>query len=260
MSLTDTPDARRAYDTLAPHYDLLTAGYNYDRWIAALHALAVEHGVPGKRVLDLGCGTGHAIPFLVEHGYDVSACDLSPAMVEVARRKAPIAELFVADMRALPDVAPFDLVLCLDDAVNYLLSEQDLHAAMSSVHRVLAPDGLLIFDVNTHLTYEGAFARDRVCSDPNRVVIWRGHGLQSGEPETALATVEIFAVVDQSHLWQHAVSEHVQRHWRHDELVAAARAAGLGVVTAVGQRAGAVLDATPDPGRHTKVVYVARSA
>jgi SAM-dependent methyltransferase len=257
MSIIETPDARQAYDTLAPHYDLLTAGYDHDRWIAALHALAVQHGVPGGRVLDLGCGTGRAIPSLLKHGYDVSGCDLSPAMIEVARRSASSIELFVADMRALPDAGPFDLVLCLDDAVNYLLSEQDLHAAMRSVQRVLAPGGLLIFDVNTGLTYENAFARDRVCSDAERVVAWRGHGFQPGEPQTARATVEIFAAVDHSDLWERSVSEHVQRHWRHQELVSAALGAELAVVAAVGQRTGAVLEPNPDPARHTKVVYVA---
>jgi SAM-dependent methyltransferase len=258
MTLTDAPDAQRAYDALAPHYDLLTAGYDYARWIAAVHALATKHAVPGRRVLDLGCGTGHAIPALVECGYDVSACDLSPAMVDVARGKASIPEPFVADMRSLPDVGPFDLVLCLDDAINYLLSERDLDAAMKSVYRVLAPHGLLIFDVNTRLTYTGAFACDRVCSDGDRVVAWRGHGLQPGEPETARATVEIFVATERSDLWQHAVSEHVQRHWSHDELVTAARAGRLVPVEAVGQRTGAVLDPTPDPERHTKVVYVVR--
>ncbi|MDQ3850373.1 MAG: class I SAM-dependent methyltransferase [Actinomycetota bacterium] len=258
MTLTRRSPALEAYESLAPHYDLLTAGYEHRRWIAALHELVIRHGLPGRRVLDLACGTGRAVQPLVALGYTVTGCDLSPAMLEVARRAAPAAELFSADMRELPDVGRFDLVLCLDDTVNYLLSEDDLGAAMRSVARVLETGGLLVFDVNTRVAYEGPFARDRVVSDPQRLVAWRGHGLQRHEPQTARATVEIFARLEGSELWQHAVSEHIQRHWRHDELTRALQAAGMALVRTVGQRTGAVLEPDPDAGRHVKVVYVAR--
>ena len=72
------------------------------------------------------------------------ACDVSPAMVERARVRHPEGAdaVLVADMCSLPDLGPFDLVTCLDDAVNYLLDPDDLLAAFRSAARNLRPGGL----------------------------------------------------------------------------------------------------------------------
>src|SRR5512143_3404997 len=91
-TITEPPVAdqvARAYDCLAPYYDAFTAGYDYATWTAALEALAAEHGLAGKRLLDVACGTGKSfLPFL-GRGYEVTACDISPAMLAIARTKAP---------------------------------------------------------------------------------------------------------------------------------------------------------------------------
>src|SRR3954447_12132766 len=95
------PDqALEAYDGLAPHYDAFTAGYDYERWLDALEELAHEHGLVGRRLLDVACGTGKSFLPMHDRGYEVVACDLSPGMVSRAREKAPAGiDLFVADMR-----------------------------------------------------------------------------------------------------------------------------------------------------------------
>ena len=254
--LSDVSPTLAAYESLAPHYDRLTAGYDHRRWIGALERLARDHGLRGRRVLDLGCGTGRALAPLLERGYEVVGCDLSPAMLAVAMERHPGVELHVADMRSLPELGEFDLVLCLDDAVNYLLDEHELGAAMASIRSVLAETGLLVFDVNTGVTYETAFARDRVISDDDRVLAWRGEGLDD-ERRLAQATIEIFHALPGSGTWIREQSVHVQRHWRDPELTGAIDAAGMRVAARVGQRTGAVLDREPDPARHTKLVYVA---
>jgi SAM-dependent methyltransferase len=257
--LSEASPALDAYESLAAHYDLFTAGYDHRRWIAALDGLARDHGLRGRRVLDLGCGTGHAIEALVERGYEVVGCDLSPAMIAAARERHPDADLRVADMRSLPDLGRFDLVLCLDDAVNYLLDEQELGDALSSIRSALADTGLLIFDVNTSLAYETAFARDRVVSDQDRVLAWRGGGLDDRR-RIASATIEIFNALPEEGTWTREQSVHVQRYWRDAELAELIAAAGMRIAGRVGQRTGAVLDRVPDPSRHSKVVYVVRAA
>jgi SAM-dependent methyltransferase len=258
MTILSAPTpALAAYERLGAHYDLLTAGYDHRRWVRALDRLAREHGLGGNRALDLACGTGRALHPLLELGYDVAGCDLSPAMLAIAGERHPGLDLRVADMRELPELGPFDLVLCLDDAVNYLLDERDLEGALRSVRSVLAGGGLLIFDVNTKLAYEQAFSRDRVVSDEDRLLAWRGHGLDE-TTRLARATVEIFARGAEPGCWGHERSLHVQRHWSDEQLAAAADAAGLRVLARVGQRTGVVLDAVADPARHHKVVYVLR--
>ena len=123
--------ALSAYEGLAPFYDELTAAYDYESWLDGLEALALEHGLAGRRLLDVACGTGKSFLPMLRRGYEVTACDLSPAMVELAREKGGgAADVLVADMRELPVLGEFDLVTCLDDSLNYLLEGGEMASAI----------------------------------------------------------------------------------------------------------------------------------
>ena len=151
--------AKMAYEALAPAYDDFTHFHDYDLWIANLWPRIAARGIHGKRLLDVACGTGKSFIPLLERGWEVTACDISPAMIEVARAKVGgRATLAVADMRALPRFGEFDLVWCLDDALNYLLDPGDLVRALTGMRANLAPRGLLVFDLNAIGSYRGFFA------------------------------------------------------------------------------------------------------
>src|SRR2546423_662690 len=138
--------ALAAYELLVPFYDRFTESYDYDRWLPRLEAIAVEHGLSGKRLLDVGCGTGKSFRPMLSAGYEVVGCDISPAMVERAHERAGgEAEVLVADMRDLPLIDTFDLVTCIDDGLNYVLSDRELVAAFRGMARNLRPGGLLLF-------------------------------------------------------------------------------------------------------------------
>src|SRR5215213_11332309 len=109
------PDhALEAYDGLAPHYDAFTSEHDYEGWLAVLEDLAMAHGMRGRKLLDVACGTGKSFLGMLRRGYEVVACDLSPEMVARARAKVPNgrAEVLVADMRDLPELGAFDFVTC----------------------------------------------------------------------------------------------------------------------------------------------------
>jgi SAM-dependent methyltransferase len=250
-----------AYDALADHYDLLTMGYDHERWWQALEPLLRRHGLCGRRVLDAACGTGRSLEPLLLRGYEASGCDVSPGMLERAReRLGADVGLVVADLRALPDLGRFDAITVLDDAMNYLLSERDLRSALASLRRLLAPRGLLVFDTNTLATYRGAFSGVRLAGDDDTLLCWRGHWItQRADATFASVTVEAFARLDQE-LWRRRCSRHQQRHWSAETLDAALRAAGLRLCERVGQRTGSRLGGPPDEDVHTKVVHVAARA
>src|SRR5215212_803152 len=79
--------AATAYDTLALFYDRFTAHHDYELWTGGLLGLARAHGLSGRRVLDAGCGTGKSFIPLLERGFEVTACDQSPAMLDIAASK-----------------------------------------------------------------------------------------------------------------------------------------------------------------------------
>ena len=254
--------ALAAYERLAPVYDLLTAGYDHPTWLDALEALAHEHGLRGRRLLDVGCGTGKSFLPMLARGYEVSACDVSPAMVELAREKVDAAgaeaDLFVADMRMLPRTAPADLITCLDDAVNYLVTPTDLEAALACMAEALAPGGLAVFDVNTLATYRSSFASDFALDGPGSFLCWRGQaGASFACGEVAEATIEVFEEEEDGR-WRHTVSRHVQRHHPREEVEAALAAAGLDLMAVRGQARGARLQLHADELEHSKLVYLAR--
>lgn len=249
-----------AYDRLAPYYDQFTAGYAHERWIAAIEEHALELGLSGSRVLDLGCGTGSSTAPLFARDYSVWACDISPEMVRIAREKFPehAGAFFVADMRELPQLGMFDLVLCLDDAVNYLLSDRDLERAFRGVGKLLTPNGIFAFDVNSLSCYRSGFSCSMVRESDGLFFAWRGEATPTMGPcGTAAATVEVFAERDDG-LWERRSSKHIQRHHSEETVRAALAASGLECHRVLGQLPGARLEATPSEERHTKLVYFAR--
>jgi SAM-dependent methyltransferase len=263
MALIAPPDATAAeYDCLAPFYDRFTAGYDYESWITAIERHAMLLGLDGFRALDLACGTGKSTLPLLARGYSVLACDISEAMISEARSKIPQQPqtFFVADMRDLPSVGQFDLVLCLDDAINYLLSDGELEDTFTGVARVLSPQGVFAFDVNSLLTYRTSFAETFVSQEDGVFFTWRGEGTPEAEPgEMASAAVEIFAQCDDGR-WEYHEMRHVQRHHPRHVIKAALQRAGLDCRATLGQHRGARLEWMVDEDRHIKVVYFAKHA
>lgn len=251
--------SRDAYESVAFSYDLLTQGYRHDIWLDRLESLARGYGLCGNRLLDLGCGTGKSFLPLLQRGYSVTACDLSPSMLEVARRKAPSVVLHEADLRDLPVLGEFDLITALDDPLNYMLTESDLGAAFRGIARNLAPDGVAIFDLNTVAQYRGQFARDNTIESAHSLIVWRGHAADdTASGATVEATIDVFTPAHDD-TWRRCSSLHRQRHWPRNAVARLADTAGLELVGIHGQRAGVHIDNDLDELVHIKAIYMARN-
>jgi SAM-dependent methyltransferase len=245
--------ALAAYEPLAPFYDRFTAESKYEPVLDAIETWARAQGLRGRRLLDVACGTGKSFEPLLARGYEVSACDLSPAMVAEARRRwGRVADIVVADMRSLPWRSEFDLVTCVDDAVNYMLEEEDLRAALSSMARVLRPDGIAVFDANTILTYRTDWAESFDFAEQDAHFNWQGECSVDVAPGViASATVKV------EHAGGSCESRHVQRHWSVEELRAACLEAGFRHVVFRGLAEGPRLAGEPDEERHLKLMCLA---
>ncbi len=139
---------RRMFDRIAPFYDaknrVMTAGLD-QRWRAATVRETVR---PGDRVLDACCGTGDLAVAAREAGAaSVVGLDVSDAMLERARLKAPELTFIQGDVLALPlDDASFDAAV-----VGFgIRNVSDLETGLRELRRVLRPGGRLgILEITT---------------------------------------------------------------------------------------------------------------
>ena len=101
------------------------------------------------RVLEIGCGAGRVTSYLADVAEDLHALDISPRMVEYARRRVPEAAFHVADMTDLSrfEDEPFDAMLALYNVLD-VLDDAERRAELDRMHQVIAPDGLLV--LSTH--------------------------------------------------------------------------------------------------------------
>ena len=109
-------------------------------------AMRMLKPVGGERVLDLACGSGRHSLELVRQGFEAVGADISPQLLEIARRDAEKAGLDVsfveADLRELDFEAEFDIVLSLNDgAIGYLESEAENLRTFEVISRALRPGG-----------------------------------------------------------------------------------------------------------------------
>ena len=136
-----TARTRARYDRNAPFYDLMESGSErrFAPWRADLW-----NRVRGKRVLEVGVGTGRNLPYYPE-GTAVTAIDLSPRMLERARsraaRESVAVELIEADAQELPfPDASFETAV----ATFVFCSVPDSVLGLSELRRVLVPGGQLL--------------------------------------------------------------------------------------------------------------------
>jgi SAM-dependent methyltransferase len=260
--MTSEDRIRDAWDALAPAYDLLTGFHDHDAWAAQLEGLARTAGLRGHRLLDVGCGTGSSAAAMLARGYDVAGIDVSPGMLELAARKlGPDVRLHCLDMRALPRLGEFDVVWCISDGVNFLLSDDDLVAAFAGFARNLAPGGLVVFDLDTLGSFRTLYSSMIVVPSADQVVIFEGRADgELGTGEIAEGYVERLEPAPAPPWWNRVRAVHRQRHHSEAAIEHALGAAGLALVAVWGTDGIGGSERPLDELRHSKAVYIAHAA
>jgi SAM-dependent methyltransferase len=247
---------------MAPVYDDFTAHHEYEAWLTDLLILLERRGLQGKRLLDVACGTGKSFMPMLPRGWQVTGCDISAAMLELAREKGGDAvQLVVANMLALPKLGEFDLIWALDDAINYLLSREELEEAMRGMRNNLAPTGLLLFDVNALPAYRTFFAETEVVERGGKRLVWTG----LAAPDVPAGSIcesrlEVMPGDGETGPAEAAALIHRQRHFPEAEVLAAFDGAGFECLDVYGHGLDGIPRQPLDETTHTKAIYVARIA
>lgn len=164
--------------------------------------------------LDLCCGAGSLLKLVCEAGFQAVGVDASPHQLRHARRNAPRAHLVRADIRELRLGRRSDVITCLFDSLNYLLTKRDLGRAFRRARHHLADDGLFAFDMNTLAGIEAHWTKVHVFRDPGRVLI----NDTAFEKRRRLGTCRITGFVKEGRRWRRFDEEHVERAYTPEEI------------------------------------------
>ena len=141
VDLRATAVTRARYQRLSRYYDSMewVAEWRYRPWRRRLWALA-----QGPRILEVGVGTGKNMPFWPQ-GAEITAIDLTPGMLEKARRRAAklglTPDLRLGDVQALEyPTASFDSAV----ATFVFCSVPDPACGLRELDRVVRPGGQVL--------------------------------------------------------------------------------------------------------------------
>ena len=215
--------------------------------IAAAAAAAVLEALPARAsIVELGCGSGVTAARLTEAGHEVLGIDQSPALIALARRRAPRAGFRVGSFVTEP-IPECDAVLAVGEVFNYLFDEGNTRAALpvwfARIHGALRPGGMLVFDLVAPGAVPGRRSRTWR-TGPDWAV------LAENEEEGDLLTRSITCFRRRGAGYRRSEEVHRQRLYLPAEILALLRATGFRARTR--RRYGEV-----SPGRR-RHVYIAR--
>jgi SAM-dependent methyltransferase len=133
------------YSDLAAVYDFMyqkifdyeKEGHFYLSQLEAYHC---------KSIIEFGCGTGNLGQNLMNAGFEYYGVDISPAMVELAKKKIPEHKLSVGDIIDFRSESIFDAACFTGRSISYLIDDHSILQAFKTVSLHIKPRGIFIFD------------------------------------------------------------------------------------------------------------------
>lgn len=135
------------FSKTAQYYDDIYATFkDYKAETRLTRKLIREHKIHnGKRLLDIGCGTGVHAGLLSKY-YRVEGLDLDSKMLAMARKTHPGIRFHQADMVDFQLPRKFDVILCLFSAIGYVRTKTRLRKAVRSMAAHMLPGGILLVE------------------------------------------------------------------------------------------------------------------
>jgi SAM-dependent methyltransferase len=136
-------DIQGSYNAAAADYHAILKDYHHDDPFELGALEYFTRLVTDGPVGDLGCGTGRITAYLAGRGLDVFGVDLTPGMIEVARREYPELRFEVGSLFGL-DIKDDELAGALAWYSLVHTPREDLPKAFAELFRVLRPGGVLV--------------------------------------------------------------------------------------------------------------------
>jgi len=135
---------------LIEHYDALASCRDdfrkKNRYYYSLLEKQYRYFIPeGKRVLEVGCGTGNLLACL-KPSYGVGV-DISPKMIELCQSKYPFLRFYTGTIQEIPTDEKYDYIV-----LSGLLGElEDIQVFIESLKRFCTPDTRIVIEYYSYL-------------------------------------------------------------------------------------------------------------
>lgn len=142
-------DTIGAYDAMAPYY----AEYSVNRknYLESIDDIVIKAVLKKNRLLDIGSGDGRRLAKIKKMAnlVDIIAIEPSEKMVSICREKAKVTVIkATAEEISELDIGQFDAVTALWNVFGHIPDRRGRIKALENIRSTLAPDGILILDVN----------------------------------------------------------------------------------------------------------------
>ncbi|MCC5829532.1 MAG: class I SAM-dependent methyltransferase [Phycisphaeraceae bacterium] len=134
-------ETAKSYDELAAHWN----GEHFNRKNGILqHQRALRFAKSKALAIDIGCGSsGRIIDLLIAEGFDVEGLDISPRMIELARKRHPEQTFYRSDICDWVFPRKYDFISAWDSIWHAPLGSHE--AILLKLCAALNEDGILIF-------------------------------------------------------------------------------------------------------------------
>lgn len=217
-----------SYENFAYYYDSLMDEQFYLDYYNFINEYA-----DFKSILELGCGTGEIAIRLAKDNKEIYATDLSKDMLEVARLKALDANVNLmlgrVDMTDFKTDKAVDLILCLCDSINYVLSKKKVFQTFKNVYESLKYNGTFIFDVDS--LYKMDYILDGYFEEEDAEDFYFKWSVK----KIALGKVEHFVEIIDKENNEHIKEIHLQQTYSIEEYLAMLKKAGFNDIEYYGE-------------------------
>ena len=225
-------EKRDPYGAVADVYDQLAADpalqkfYLY--WRRLLLQSISERGLKVRTLVDLMCGTGNStIPWTRRAGWSIVGVDGSAAMLRQARKKSDRVHWSCQDIRKLRLEVRAEAATCHFDALNHVLSPEELQQVFHRVADILHPGGLFLFDISTENWFRWLHEREKLYT------IGKNYMMSSNryDPKSRIAEFRQLWFIPRGHVYEKRLVQVRERPYTTREIRIMARTSGFRVLT-----------------------------
>lgn len=217
------------------YYDLLYKDKDYTAESNYIEKLLRKYSVSGKKILELGSGTGKHARLLAEKGYHIHGIERSSEMVDIATQFPTDNITYeVNDISSFSTEDRFDTALSLFHVISYLTNNKDLISTFLNVAKHLKPRGVFIFDVwySPAVYYQQPATRIKKLSDDQLNITRLAEPVIHPRENIVDVHYEVIIENKKDHSFSTLNEKHPMRHFSEPEIALLASSTGFDTIHA----------------------------